>query len=88
MVMNNTKMDQKKKKSLAKYRRRHNKMKKAPYYNGKRLFLFRKFGLLSASFLKSNDLGSSFDEEQIKAKYQGVFFEISTLKFIFLKKQF
>ena len=88
MVMNNAKMDQKKKQSLAKYRRRYNKMKKAPYYNCKRLFLFRKFGLLSASFLESKDLESSFDEEQIEAKYQGVFFEKSTLKFIFLKKQF
>ena len=61
--MNNTKMDQKKKQSLAKYRRRHSKMKKSPYYNGKRLFLFRKFGLLSAAIIKSNDLESSFDEE-------------------------
>ena len=38
-------------------------MKKSPYYNGKRLFLFRKFGLLSAAIIKSNDLESSFDEE-------------------------
>ena len=53
----------KKKQSLAKYKRRYNEMKKAPYYNFKRLFLFRKFGLLSASVLESKDLESSFDEE-------------------------
>ena len=41
-------------------------MEKTSYYNYQKLFSFRK----SRSFSKSNELENSFQEEEIKAKYQ------------------
>ena len=39
-------------------------------------------------FLKCRDLQSSFHKEQIKAKYQDVFFQKAILKIYILKKPF
>ena len=39
------------------------KWERIPCYNEKKLFSFRKSGIVSGSILKSNDLETSFDEK-------------------------
>ena len=65
-----TKIYQKmKNRSLSSIERNIIKWERTPCYNEKKLFSFRKSGIVSGSILKSNDLETSFDEKQIKSKY-------------------
>ena len=65
-----TKIYQKmKNRSLSSIEKNIIKWERIPCYNEKKLFSFRKSGIVSGSILKSNDLETSFDEKQIKSKY-------------------